>query len=49
MSKNIAFLENKKGPREMMMRGLNEKNTKKYIKSMKRKRIEEPIKPKEQS
>ena len=39
--KNIAFLEDQRGPREMMMRGLDDKNKKKYIKSMKRKRRDE--------
>ena len=45
---NIAFLEDQRGLREMMMRGLDEKNKKKNIKSMKRKR-REVMKQKEQS
>ena len=43
---NIAFLEDQRGSREMMMRGLDEKSKKKYI-SMKRKK-REVMKQKEQ-
>ena len=47
---NIAFLEDQGGPREMMMRGLDEKEIKKkYTRSIKRKRREEAMKEKEQS
>ena len=44
---NIAFLEDQKSPREMMMKGLDEKKNKK--RNMKRKRREEAMKEKEQS
>ena len=47
-NENNAFLEDQRGPRKMMMRGLDEKNKKKYIRSMKRKR-REAMKQKEQS
>ena len=45
---NIAFLEDQRGLREMMMRVLDEKNYKKYMKSFKRKTREEEMKQKEQ-
>ena len=46
---NIAFLEDQRGPREMMMGGLDEKNKQKNIKSMKRKTREDTMRVKEQS
>ena len=47
--KNIVFLEDQRGPRGIMMRVLDEKNKKKYIRSIKRKKREEEMKEKEQS
>ena len=46
---NIAFLEDQRGPREMMMGGLDEKNKQKNIRSMKRKTREDTMRVKEQS
>ena len=41
MIKIFALLKDQRGPRKMMMRGLDEKHKKKYIRGIKRKRRNE--------
>ena len=44
---NISFLNDQRGPRKMMMRGLDEKNKQKHVRSMKRKAKEDTMRLKE--